>query len=129
MDARRRPDGQVRPGAWVAELTGMLDLTGWPKGMRLTVRKERAHPGAQLRFTDIGTPLHLLCHQHHAGSDRRPGATQPPPRPMRRRIRAAMETGLCNLPLHDFTQNQIWVEIAALACELIAWMQMARSSV
>jgi hypothetical protein len=23
-------DGQVRDGAWVAELTGLLDLTGWP---------------------------------------------------------------------------------------------------
>ena len=45
--------GQVRPGAWVAEITGMLDLSGWPKGMRVIVRKERPHPGAQLRFTDI----------------------------------------------------------------------------
>jgi hypothetical protein len=26
-------DGQVRDGAWVAELTGLLDLTGWPHGM------------------------------------------------------------------------------------------------
>ena len=25
-------DGQVRPGAWVAELTGMLDLASWPQG-------------------------------------------------------------------------------------------------
>jgi hypothetical protein len=46
-------DRQPRPGAWVAELTGMLDLTGWPKGMRVIVRRERPHPGAQLRFTDI----------------------------------------------------------------------------
>ena len=45
-------DGLVRPGAWVAELTGMLDLSSWPKGMRVIVRKERPHPGAQLRFTD-----------------------------------------------------------------------------
>src|SRR5712671_913184 len=43
----------VRPGAWVAELTGMLDLSSWPAGMRVIVRKERPHPGAQLRFTDI----------------------------------------------------------------------------
>ena len=47
-------DGQVRPGAWVAEITGMLDLAAWPKGMRVIVRKERPHPGAQLRFTDPG---------------------------------------------------------------------------
>ena len=44
---------QVRPGAWVAELTGLLDLSGWPAGMRVIVRKERPHPGAQLRFTGI----------------------------------------------------------------------------
>jgi hypothetical protein len=31
----------------------MLDLTGWPKCLRLIVRKERAHRSAQLRVTDI----------------------------------------------------------------------------
>ncbi|SDI53164.1 Transposase DDE domain group 1 [Sinosporangium album] len=46
-------DGQARDGAWVAEPTGMLDLSSWPKGMRVIVRKERPHPGAQLRFTDL----------------------------------------------------------------------------
>jgi Transposase DDE domain group 1 len=47
-------DRQVRPGAWVAEITGMLNLSAWPSGMRVIVRKERPHPGTQLRFTDIG---------------------------------------------------------------------------
>ncbi len=46
-------DRQPRDGAWIAELTGMLDLSSWPKGMRVIVGKERPHPGAQLRFTDI----------------------------------------------------------------------------
>src|SRR6476659_9434566 len=46
-------DGEVRKGAWVADITGLLDLDGWPAGMRVIVRKERPHPGAQLRFTDI----------------------------------------------------------------------------
>jgi hypothetical protein len=32
----------------------MLDLSAWPAGMRVIVRKERLHPGAQLRFTDPG---------------------------------------------------------------------------
>jgi hypothetical protein len=45
--------GQVRPGAWMAEITGMPGLSSWPAGMRVIVRKERPHPGAQLRFTDI----------------------------------------------------------------------------
>ena len=46
-------DGQVREGAWVADITGLLELDGWPAGMRVIIRKERPHPGAQLRFTDI----------------------------------------------------------------------------
>ena len=46
-------DGKVRAGAWVAEVTGLLNLSGWPKGMRVIVRKERPHPGAQLRLTDL----------------------------------------------------------------------------
>ncbi|KRE21624.1 hypothetical protein ASG80_13540 [Agromyces sp. Soil535] len=45
-------DGQARDGAWVAEVTGLLDLSSWPAGMRVIVRKERPHPGAQLRITD-----------------------------------------------------------------------------
>ncbi|MGY4957772.1 hypothetical protein [Streptomyces nigrescens] len=45
--------GTERSGAWVAEITDMPDLSTWPKGMRLIVRTERPHPGAQLRFTDI----------------------------------------------------------------------------
>ncbi|MFJ8795995.1 IS1380 family transposase, partial [Streptomyces sp. NPDC102462] len=52
--------GTERPGAWVAEITDMPDLSTWPKGMRLIVRKERPHPGAQLRFTDLDG-LRLTC--------------------------------------------------------------------
>ena len=40
------------------------------------------------------------------------------------RIRCAKDTGLRNLPLKGFAQNQLWCEIVALACELLAWTQM-----
>ena len=46
-------DIEVRDGAWVADITGPWDLDGWPAGMRVIARKERSHPGAQLRFIDI----------------------------------------------------------------------------
>ena len=46
-------DGQARDGAWVADITGLLDLSAWQAGMRVIVRKERPHPGAQLRLTDV----------------------------------------------------------------------------
>jgi hypothetical protein len=45
-------DGQVRHGARVCELTGWVDLHTWPAGTRAICRREDAHPGAQLRFTD-----------------------------------------------------------------------------
>ena len=50
---RLHGDGQVRDGAWVADITGMLDLSSSQAGMRVIVRKERPHPGAPLRFTDV----------------------------------------------------------------------------
>jgi hypothetical protein len=40
----RNPD--IRDGAWVADITGLLDLSSWPHGMRVIIRKERPHPGA-----------------------------------------------------------------------------------
>jgi hypothetical protein len=118
-------NGEVRDGAWVAEITGMLDLSAWPAGMRVIIRKERPHPGAQLRFTDIDGHR-FTC---FATSTKGGQLADLELRHRRRarcedRIRGAKDTGLRNLPLHGFTQNQIWCEIVALACELLAWTQM-----
>lgn len=123
-------DGKVRPGAWVAELTGLLDLAKnkWPKGMRVIVRKERPHPGAQLRITDVdGHRITAFATNTPTGG---PGAQLPDLELRHRRrarcedrIRCAKDTGLTNLPLHDLDQNRIWCAIVALACEITAWMQ------
>jgi hypothetical protein len=43
---------EPREGAWVAEATALVNLSSWPVGTRLIQRKERPHPGAQLRITD-----------------------------------------------------------------------------
>jgi hypothetical protein len=53
------PSGEIRDGAWVAELDADM-FKDWPKGMRLIVRKERPHPGTQLRFTDADG-MRLTC--------------------------------------------------------------------
>ena len=118
-------DGQVRDGAWVAELTGLLNLTAWPKGMRVIVRKERPHPGAQLRFTDLdGHRFTAFATSARSGQladlelrHRRRARCED-------RIRNAKDTGLRNMPLHGYDQNQIWCQIVALACELLAWTAM-----
>uniref|UniRef100_UPI003FA35402 IS1380 family transposase n=1 Tax=Streptomyces luteogriseus TaxID=68233 RepID=UPI003FA35402 len=117
-------DGEVRDGAWIAELTGDL-LDGWPQGIRLIVRKERPHPGAQLRITDADG-MRITCF-----------ATNTLNRPItglelrhrlraraEDRIRAARATGLRNLPLHDTAQNKVWLEIVQIALDLLAWMPM-----
>ena len=40
--------GGLRDGADVVDVTGLLDLANWPEAMRVIVRRERPHPGAQL---------------------------------------------------------------------------------
>jgi hypothetical protein len=115
---------QIRPGAWVAEVTGLFDLTGWPPGMRLIVRKERPHPGAQLRITDVdGMRITAFVTNTTRGQladlelrHRRRARAED-------RIRCTKDTGLTNLPLHDFASNQIWCALVALATDLTAWMQ------
>ncbi len=117
--------GQVRPGAWVAELTGLLDLEGWPAGMRVIARRERPHPGAQLRFTDLDGHR-FTCFATDATKGQLADLELRHRRRARceDRIRNAKDTGLRNLPLHGFNQNQIWCELVAMASELLAWMQM-----
>ena len=123
-------DSQIRPDAMVADATGLLDLSSWPAGMRVIVRKEKPHPGAQLRITDVNgwrvtafatnTPAaggsHRSCAHLELRHRRRARCED--------RIRIAKDTGLTNLPLHDFDQNRIWLAVVALAVELTAWWQM-----
>jgi hypothetical protein len=107
----------------VAELTDHLDLSAWPEGSRVIVRRERPHPGAQLSFTDHdghrflttltdleGGPVELeRLHRARANSEDR--------------IRTAKQTGLENLPFRDFDHNQVWLELSLIAQDLIAWTQ------
>ena len=116
---------QVRDGAWVAELTGLMDLSGWPPGMRVIVRKERPHPGAQLRFEDV-EGMRITAFVTNSTRGQLPDLELRHRRRARveDRIRLAKDTGLANLPLHSFAANQIWCAIVALATEITAWMQM-----
>lgn len=120
-------DGEeFRDGAWVAEATGLINLSGWPEGSRLILRKERPHPGAQLTFTDIDglritafltntapgvvpgqvAGLELRHRQHARVEDR---------------IRQAKATGLRNLPCRGWNENAAWLEVVLCAVDLICW--------
>ncbi|MCZ4279039.1 MAG: IS1380 family transposase [Rhodococcus sp. (in: high G+C Gram-positive bacteria)] len=116
---------QVRDGAWVIDATGVLDLSTWPPGMRVVIRKERPHPGAQLRFTDTdGLRLTAFATNTVRGKVQDLELRHRRRARCEDRIRIAKDTGLSNLPLHGFDQNRIWLAIVALALELTAWTQM-----
>jgi len=117
-------DGSERDNGEVAEITDTVYLSAWPERCRLIVRRERPHPGAQLSFTDhdgyrfqailTDQPDEdiavLECrHRQHAHVEDR--------------IRDDKDTGLSKFPFKAFALNEVWLEIVALAHDLIVWTQ------
>ena len=117
-------DGSERENGEVAEITDSVELSSWPQGSRLLVRRERPHPGAQLSFTD------------HDGYRFQAILTDQPEQDIaivecRHRQRARVEdrirddkdTGLAKFPFKAFALNEVWLEIVLLAHDLIVWTQ------
>jgi hypothetical protein len=117
-------DGSPRTNGEVCEITDRLDLSAWPEGCRLIVRRERPHPGAQLSFTDHdGYRFQAILtdqpdediavvecrHRQHAHVEDR--------------IRDDKDTGLAKFPFKEFALNEVWLEIVALAHDLLVWTQ------
>jgi Transposase DDE domain group 1 len=117
-------DGSERENGEVAEVTDTVDLSSWPEGTRLIVRRERPHPGAQLSFTDHdGYRFQAILtdqddeniaiiecrHRQHAHIEDR--------------IRDDKDTGLSKFPFKAFALNEVWLEIVALAHDLLVWTQ------
>jgi hypothetical protein len=120
-----RQNGGVRPGAQVAELTDLVvPPKGWPEGVRLIVRREPLHPGAQHslfpstnyrywgHWTDqAGDPVDLdvqmRAHAH-----------------VENHIRRLKDSGLCRFPFTDRDANQAWLTIVCLAADLVRWFQL-----
>jgi hypothetical protein len=120
-------DGSLREGAEVAELTGAVDLDGYPDGTRILVRRERPHPGAQLSLFDLdegmrhqvfltdtpdgeGSLQHLeVRHRAHARVEDR--------------IRCGKTTGFGRFPSRHFSINAAWLELALTGIDLLAWTQ------
>jgi len=120
-------DGAPREGAQVAELTRYLPdtLRGWPAGMRVIARRERPHPGAQLRLTD-DNGWRITCFATNTAGWSIPDLEVRHRQRARAedRIRNLKDTGLTNLPFHGFNQNQLWLEITLLAADLLVWTQV-----
>jgi len=121
-------DGDLREHADVVEVTGLLDLSKWTTdcpGMRVIVRRELPHPGATLDAFEIrdgyryqafttNTPRGQLAflearHRAHARVEDR--------------IRTGKDTGLGHLPSRHQNINEVWVELALIAADLLALTQ------
>ena len=116
-------DGEPRDpeAAAIAEITDGLDLSGWPDGSRVIVRREIPHPGAQLTFTDHDGHRFAAILTDQSDTDiayleaRHRGHAR-----VEDRIRTGKDTGMAKLPFQDFTMNEVWLEISLIAQDLLA---------
>jgi hypothetical protein len=120
----RRQDGDERAGAAVAELTDLIDLSDWPEGTRLIVRREPLHPGAQQslfpstlfrywgHYTDaVGGPVDLDMHMRahaHVEDD----------------IKRLKDSGATRFPFVDIDANCSWLAVVCFADSLVRWFQL-----
>lgn len=121
-------DGGHREHAALAEITALLParvLGEYPDGMRVIVRREHPHPGAQLdafeerdgfRYTAFATdtPTGQLAHldaRHRAHAR------------VEDRIRCAKDTGLDHFPSRTFAINAAWLTVVMLAVDLLTHTQ------
>ncbi|WP_405901779.1 IS1380 family transposase [Streptomyces sp. NBC_00727] len=122
-------NGTLRDGAEIAELTGIVDLAGYPADTRIIVRRERPHPGAQLSLFDQDEGLRhqvFLTDTPYSGGGsaqflevrHRGHAT------VEDHIRCGKNTGFGRFPSRDFTINAVWLELSLTAVDLLAWMRV-----
>ncbi|MET7715617.1 IS1380 family transposase [Streptomyces sp. NPDC005407] len=121
-------DGTLRAGAEVAELTGMVDLNGYPAGTRIIVRRERPHPGAQLSLFDQDEGLRhqvfLTDTPFTSGSAQFLEVRHRGHATVEDHIRMGKTTGFGRFPSRHFTINSAWLELSLAAIDLIAWTRV-----
>jgi hypothetical protein len=120
--------GDPRESAAVAELTGVLPaamFADYPPGIRIIVRRERPHPGAQLDLIEHRDGWRYTCFAtdtpigQHAWLDARHRSHAR----VEDRIRTGKDTGLGRMPSRQFAINAAWLACALTAIDLLAWAQ------
>jgi Transposase DDE domain group 1 len=114
-----------RDDAQVAEITDLVDLSRWPDGTRMIVRRERPHPGAQLSLFDT---VEGLRHQVFITDSPR-GACSVQLLELRHRaharvedrIRTGKDSGFGRFPSRQLAINAAWLELALIGIDLLAW--------
>jgi hypothetical protein len=122
-----RQNGQPRDNAYVAEITHAqdIDISGWPQGSRLLVRKEPLHPGAQQTIDDIDGYRFTAFLTDQTDDDlarldtRHRGHAR-----VEDRIRTGKDTGMRTLPCDTFDRNALWLQLVLLAQDLMTFTQI-----
>ena len=126
-------DGTPRPDAQVAELTGLLRhsaggdrLPGWPADMRILIRRENPHPGAQLSLFEQhdGKRYQATATNTPRGQVQFLEARHRTQARVEARIRCGKSTGLGHMPSRDYQVNTAWCQAASIACDLLAWLRL-----
>ena len=119
-----RQDGRHRQGAAVAEVTDLVELSTWPPGTRLVIRREPLHPGAQ---QSLFPSLEYRYWGHYTDQ---PGAPSRRDQFMRGHadIEDAFgrlkESGLLRFPFVDLQANRAWLAEVCFAHDLVRWFQL-----
>jgi hypothetical protein len=122
-------DGEVREHADVVEITALLPATMravWPTGMRVIVRREHPHPGAQLSLFEHrdGWRYQAFVTNTPAGQVGFLEARHRAHARVEDRIRVAKDTGLGRFPSREYAINTAWLALVALAADLTAWLRL-----
>ncbi len=113
-----------RDEAFIAEITDSVDLSRWPAGSRMIVRREIPHPGAQLTFTDIdGHRFQAFITNQTDPDIAYLEALQRGRGRAEKLICNLKDTGCTNLPSNNFQINQAWLTTTLIAHDLLVWCQ------
>ncbi|MGI5285798.1 transposase [Nonomuraea polychroma] len=123
------PDGEIRPGAQVAEITKLLDLAdGWPDGMRLLARTEPLHPRHHKQASAIekqrGQRFQVVAHDLPGHHYPRLDAFTRNHAGVESVIKDAKNLGLRRFPFFKMAANQARCVAVMLAAELVAWLRL-----
>jgi len=116
----------------VVELTGMLDLTTWPAGMRVLVRREHPTPARLCPCSSTPTagatkPSPRTPPSRKAGrsrSSKRATARTPCTNRVESRIRHAKDWRLGRFPSREYAINQAWTIATSIAADLVPWLRL-----
>jgi len=114
-------DGEARRGAQIAELD--LTVARWPVGTRAIVRREKPHPGAQLRLWDHNGLRHQVVLTNSTGDIAALELRHRRHAEVENLIRNLKDSGLERMPFARFAANAAWLELVLCGADLLAWCQ------